>query len=147
PVYTTQASLLNRAAIDWPAQAANLGNRIARPNGTPAGAGRNFIDEIAFRAMAEAGVQPAQLCTDEEFLRRATIDLTRRVPTADKVRSFRDNPDRAALVDELLNSPEFIDRMVMYYGDLFQITWTTNFRGRTDFNEYIRNSVTIDQPY
>src|SRR5712692_1319231 len=51
PVYNTQASLLNRVGTD---QSANWGNRLAVPNGAPAGAGGGFIDQMAFQAMTDA---------------------------------------------------------------------------------------------
>src|SRR4051812_21473269 len=42
---------------------------------------RNFIDEDIFSHLDAAGVAPAALTTDEEFLRRIYLDLTGRVPS------------------------------------------------------------------
>jgi hypothetical protein len=47
----------------------------------------------------------APACSDEEFLRRATLDLVGVVPTVEEARAGA--KDRVALVDRLIASPEF----------------------------------------
>src|SRR5438132_13419512 len=49
---------------------------------------QNFIDEQIFEKMAQAGADAAPLTTDEEFVRRITLDLTGRIPTSQQVRDF-----------------------------------------------------------
>src|SRR5437016_5711745 len=83
----------------------------------------NFIDDEIFNTLAAAGVQSAPLTTDEEFLRRVSLDLTGRIPVSSDIRSFvaDTNPaKRDALIDKLLNSPEFSDKWTMWLGDLMQ---------------------------
>src|SRR4051812_30383903 len=41
---------------------------------------RNFVDEQIFGKMDAAGVESAPLTTDEEFVRRVTLDITGRIP-------------------------------------------------------------------
>ena len=50
-------------------------------------------------------VPDAPACSDEEFLRRATLDLAGVVPTVEEARAGA--KDRVALIDRLLASPEF----------------------------------------
>ena len=67
-----------------------------------------MIDQYLFTAMQDAGVQPADPTTDWEFIRRATLDLTGRIPDPAKVLSFvaDTTPNkRAALIDQLIASP------------------------------------------
>src|ERR1700680_4193073 len=45
------------------------------------GAQHNFIDEQIFAKMERDGVPHAALTTDNEFLRRVTLDLTGRIPS------------------------------------------------------------------
>ncbi|MSR59089.1 MAG: DUF1549 domain-containing protein [Planctomycetaceae bacterium] len=55
-------------------------------------------------------VQPASACDDATFLRRAWLDLAGRVPPfaeADKLAKSGKPLDRAAVIEELLDSPEF----------------------------------------
>lgn len=73
---------------------------------------KNFIDDYIFGRMERDGIQPAPISTDPEFLRRVYLDLTGRIPSADQVRSFITDTDpekRAALVDSLIGSPEFVE--------------------------------------
>ena len=88
------------------------------------------IDKYLFAAMNQAGVTPADLTTDYEFIRRATLDLTGRIPTPDAVSSFVADTTptkRATLIDNLLAAPEWVDKWTMYYGDLYQNTYANTF--------------------
>ena len=46
------------------------------------------IDRRLFEAMRQAGADPAPRTTDIEFIRRVTLDLTGRIPTAERVTQF-----------------------------------------------------------
>src|SRR6185437_9937013 len=52
-----------------------------------------LIDKFTFQAMTGAGVRPADSTNDFEFIRRATLDLTGRIPTPDAVLSFVGSTD------------------------------------------------------
>ena len=54
---------------------------------------RNLIDVYAFAKMQRDGVGPARLSSDTEFLRRVYLDLTGRIPSANDVRAFLENPN------------------------------------------------------
>lgn len=115
----------------------------------------NLIDRHIFSALQTAGVPPAKPTNDFEFIRRATLDLTGRIPTKDRVLSFiadTSSDKRQRLVDELLNSPEWIDKWTMYFGDLFQntrINAQVNMyqQGVVAFNRWIRDSLANNKPY
>ncbi|MGH9835734.1 MAG: Ig-like domain-containing protein, partial [Blastocatellia bacterium] len=65
----------------------------------------NFIDELVFGKLKRLNIVPSEVCTDEEFLRRAHLDLIGVLPTAEEARKFlasRAPNKRAQLVDELL---------------------------------------------
>src|SRR4051812_41893996 len=49
--------------------------------GIPFPPAANFVDTDLFTAMKTNNVAPTQLASDEEFLRRVTLDLTGRSPT------------------------------------------------------------------
>src|SRR5262249_14276678 len=71
------------------------------------------IDAYLYADMQAQGVQPAELTSDWEFIRRVTLDLTGRIPAADKVLSFvadKAADKRAKLIDDLLASPEWVDK-------------------------------------
>lgn len=72
------------------------------------------IDQALRDGWQRAGVQPAPLATDGEFLRRASLDLTGVVPRVSQVREFLadENPaKRADLVARLLDSPRYATHM------------------------------------
>ncbi|HVW09138.1 MAG TPA: DUF1549 domain-containing protein [Bryobacteraceae bacterium] len=114
-----------------------------------------MIDQYLFSAMQDAGVQPAATTTDWEFIRRATLDLTGRIPVPARVLSFvaDTNPaKRAALVDELIASPEWVDKWTMYFGDLLKNNSSNSqirrYRdGVEAFYTYIKSSLAANKPY
>jgi len=68
------------------------------------------IDQHIDRGLAAAKLQPAPRSGDVEFLRRVYLDLSGRVPTADRATEFLDSDDpdkRGKLIDALLAGREF----------------------------------------
>ena len=116
---------------------------------------KNLIDFILFDSMSKAGVASAPICTDSEYIRRVTLDLTGRIPTADEVINFLNDKavyKRDALVDKLIASPEFVDKWSQFFGDLYKNTaFSTNINryisGREAFDQWIRNSIQTNKSY
>ncbi|HYL78968.1 MAG TPA: DUF1553 domain-containing protein [Bryobacteraceae bacterium] len=114
------------------------------------------IDRYIFQAIAAANVTPAPLTTDYEFVRRVTLDLTGRIPTASQVTNFvsDSSPDkRSKYIDSLLSSSQWVDKWTQYFGDFFQNN-STNAQGTrrfqdgvVAFNKYIRDSLSSGKPY
>ena len=48
----------------------------------------NFIDELGYAHFQRLGLFPSELCTDAEFLRRASLDAIGVLPTPEEVREF-----------------------------------------------------------
>jgi hypothetical protein len=113
------------------------------------------LDEILFTAMRSAGITPTEPCTDQEFIRRVTLDLTGRIPTVAELTAFLNDSSpnkRQALVDRLLASPAWVDKWTMYFGDLFgnatRTTQVTRFAsGRNAFYNWIKSSLAQNKPY
>lgn len=71
------------------------------------------IDRALAERWEQTGVEPVAFAEDGEFLRRASIDLIGKIPTAAEARDFLDDPrpnKRAALVERLLDSPAYVRR-------------------------------------
>lgn len=115
----------------------------------------NFIDSDLFDAMKAAGVQPAALSTDAEFLRRISLDLTGQIPDSATVVAFVNDPapdKRARKIDELLASDAFTDRWTMWFGDLVQNVSVSNnvrefYLGRDAYYAFIRDAWKSGMPY
>ena len=116
---------------------------------------RNFIDNEIFTRMANANIEPAPLISDEEFLRRVTLDLTGRIPSATDVTDFLANSSpikRDYVIDALIASPEFTDKWTLFFGDLFQNNvnsqqFSRGIQGRDAFYLYLRDSIEQHKPY
>jgi Protein of unknown function (DUF1549)/Protein of unknown function (DUF1553) len=116
---------------------------------------KNFIDNILFDRMARDNVMSAPICSDAEFIRRAYLDITGRIPSAADVTAFLGDTatnKRDALVDRLIGSPEYVDKWTMFFGDLFRNTLrSTNVvrysGGRDAFYNYIKSSVASNKNY
>ncbi len=126
--------------------------RLTHPNDIPR---KNFIDNILFDKMARDSVMSAPVCTDEEFVRRVTLDLTGRIPSPDAVTAFlaNTNPNkRDALVDALIGTPEYVDKWTMFFGDLYKNTAnspnvTRYVEGREAFYTFIKDSLATNKSY
>jgi hypothetical protein len=115
----------------------------------------NLIDQDIQADLLANNVTPAEKTNDYEFLRRVTLDLTGRIPTANRVISFVSSADpnkREALVEELLAKPEWVDKWTMYFGDLYKNTNATvqiqiRPEGRNAFYKWIHDSIAAGKPY
>jgi hypothetical protein len=115
------------------------------------------IDGYIFTDLKDKGIVPADLSTDFEFIRRVTLDLTGRIPTASRVVAFVNDTattKRTDLIDELLAKPEWVDKWTMYFGDLYHNvdnrpnTGLRRFpEGRNAFYRYIHDSLAENKPY
>jgi hypothetical protein len=68
------------------------------------------IDRFLDQKLKEEGATVSPQASDAEFMRRAYLDLTGKIPTADEAVRFLDSNDpekRAKLIDELLDNPGF----------------------------------------
>lgn len=114
----------------------------------------NFIDDLLFAQMENDGVTPADPAPPEAFLRRAILDLTGRIPTANQVIAWL-NADpttrESALFDRLIGSSEFIDYWTLWFGNRFQVTSNyyefIGITGRNLFYNYLRDFVARDRSY
>ncbi|HUE71909.1 MAG TPA: DUF1549 domain-containing protein [Pirellulaceae bacterium] len=85
------------------------------------------IDELIVAKLRKLGIVPAEICTDEEFLRRASLDLTGTLPLPDEVKAFvadKSNDKRGQKIDELMKRPTYAAWWATKLGD-----WTGNGEG------------------
>jgi len=95
-----------------------------------------------------------KVCTDEVFIRRTFITLTGRLPQSDKVIAFLSstNPQkREILIDEILNSDEYVRYMVMRWGDILRIKseFPSNLwpNGVQAYNRWLYEKISNNTPY
>ena len=77
----------------------------------PKSSGRaEFIDRLLADSLKQAGVKPAKPATDEEYLRRAYLDLLGRIPNVQEANAFlqtKETDKRDKLVDYLLEHVDY----------------------------------------
>ena len=117
---------------------------------------RNRIDELLLASLAkkDKDIIPAPLCSDAVFVRRIYLDLTGTLPMPAEVRAFLDVPvsgKRNALIDKLLDRPEFVDYWTMQWCDLLRVKaefpinlWPN---GALCYYNWIRDAVRVNKPY
>jgi uncharacterized protein DUF1549/uncharacterized protein DUF1553 len=91
-----------------------------------------LIDAEIAKKLTAAGITASARSTDEEFLRRAYLDITGVIPSADKAREFLDDKSadkRAKLLDELLADSNYGRRMA----DI----WTAKLFPRDSANRFV----------
>jgi hypothetical protein len=77
----------------------------------PAVATPTEIDRLVVQKLRKLGIVPSDVCTDAEYLRRVSLDLTGTLPTADEVVKFladKSPEKRHKKVDELLERPTYV---------------------------------------
>lgn len=85
---------------------------------------RNFIDDLALKQLRRLNLKPSPRSSDEVFVRRAFVDTIGTLPTALEVREFLADGSpgkRDALIEELLQRPEFVDYWSYHWSDLLMI--------------------------
>jgi hypothetical protein len=111
------------------------------------------IDELVAAKWQRMKIQPSELCSDAEFLRRVYLDLTGQPPTAEEVRAFmaETSPPREkrnAVIDKLIGSPDFIEHWTNKWSDMLQVN--SKFLGGEGaklFRGWIRQQVADNKPY
>ncbi|MDM4016668.1 DUF1549 and DUF1553 domain-containing protein [Roseiconus lacunae] len=87
----------------------------------------NYIDQLVGKKLQQLRILPSGLCSDEEFLRRVTIDITGLLPTEEQYERFINDPaedKRARLIDQLLDQKEFSEIWAMKFAQLLMIKST-----------------------
>jgi hypothetical protein len=113
----------------------------------------NKVDEFVAGKWRRMKILPSELCSDEDFLRRVSLDLVGLPPTAAEVREFladtrETRVKRDALIERLIGAPDYVDHWANKWADLLQVN--RKFLGEEGaklFREWIRNEVASNTPY
>jgi hypothetical protein len=115
---------------------------------------RSQIDKLVFGRLEQLDIQPANICSDAVFVRRAYIDVIGTLPTAQEARTFildQDPNKRSTLIDHLLQREEFADYWAMKWSDLLRVKaefpinlWPNAVQG---YHRWIRTSIKENVPY
>ncbi len=96
----------------------------------PAEPEANYVDTFVAAKLKKIRLAPSGLCSDEEFLRRVSLDIAGLMPTVEEYQAFMASTDpdkRAKLVDSLLERKEFAEIWVNKWAELLQVRQIPNF--------------------
>ncbi len=84
----------------------------------------NYIDALVDAKLLKLRLPASGLCSDDEFVRRVTVDITGLLPTEEETTNFLASTDpnkRGALIETLLGRKEFSEIWAMKWADLLMI--------------------------
>ncbi len=127
--------------------------KTARP--TRPSAPANPIDDFIDNRLASEGLAPAPEASRATLIRRLGFDLTGLPPTPEDVDSFKADtrPDAyERLVDRLLASPQYGERMAIFWLDLVRFADTTGYHGDNHvdlslYRDYVIQSFNANRPF
>ena len=115
------------------------------------------IDRLVQQKLDKLGIMPSGQCTDAEFIRRVSLDITGILPSSESVRQFLadDSPKkRDELIDRLLDSPGYGAWWATRFSD-----WTGNSEEQLNnvlpvrnaasrlWYEWLRKRIDANEPY
>ncbi len=111
----------------------------------------NDVDRHVFAKLKELNLLPSDLCTNQEFVRRAYLDLCAILPTPDECRVFLADtaPDkRARLIDRLLERPEFADFLAYKWLDVLRYNrLTIQIKGSHAYHQWLCSHIERNTPW
>ncbi len=115
-------------------------------------ASNNLVDELVFAKLKALGIPPSTPCDDATWIRRVTLDLCGRLPTAQEAQAFLSDSSPKKFettVDHLLASSD--------HAEFFAKKWSSILRNRRNstghqfgsfsFYAWLRDSFYRNQPY
>lgn len=110
----------------------------------------NVIDELVDARLRKLNIHPSELCSDADFLRRVSLDITGTLPTADEARTFLASQDpqrRQKLVESLLQRPEYADLQALRWADVLRVDrLALGHKAAWSYYRWIRDSFAQNRP-
>jgi len=111
----------------------------------------NFIDKHIYTKLQKMKMLPSDLCSDAEFIRRVSLDITGLPPKSERVRAFladTNSDKRNKLIDELIGSNDFVEYWANKWADLLQCnSESLGQKGVWVYRQWIKQCIAQDMPY
>ncbi|MEM8912414.1 MAG: DUF1549 and DUF1553 domain-containing protein [Planctomycetota bacterium] len=109
------------------------------------------LDGYVEQQLVSEGVTPGELCNDQTFLRRIYLDVAGRIPTLSEATAFLESKDpqrREKLIDQLLNSPDYVSNLYNFWADTLRLVDRPqpNILAQP-FLAYVKESIAENRPY
>ncbi len=111
----------------------------------------NYIDQHVGQKLKRLRILPSGMCTDEEFLRRATIDIVGLLPTEQEYEEYMSDESadkRAKLVDRLLQRKEFSEIWAMKWAQLLLVKSNNqvSYKAAFQYSSWLTNQLASNTP-
>ncbi len=111
----------------------------------------NYIDTCIHNKLKKLRITPSPLCSDQEFIRRASLDICGLLPSPTDVEAFVNDPapdKRDKLVDTLLERPEFVEIWVMKWAELLQVrsSQTVSYKATLRYYDWLQEQIAANVP-
>ena len=111
----------------------------------------NDVDTHVFAKLKMLNIPPSPLCSDEQFVRRVSLDLCGILPTPDEVREFvasTQSDKRARLIDQLLERPEYADFWTKKWMDVLRASRDSiQLAGAQAYQKWLRDRIEADESF
>ncbi|MCE9560686.1 MAG: DUF1553 domain-containing protein [Planctomycetes bacterium] len=111
----------------------------------------NKIDELALAKWKKLGLRPSGVCDDATFIRRLTVDLCGRLPTAAEAKAFLEDKaadKRAKLIDKLLDSADYPAYFAMKWGAILRNSQLAGAdQAAVAFHHWLKDQIARNRPY
>lgn len=112
---------------------------------------RNEIDTLVLEKLERLNLPPSPVASDEEFVRRVYLDTIGTLPTPSEIRTFladKSPNKRDALINQLLDRPEFVDYWTYKFCDLLLVN-SEKLRPAAMWSYYnwVRSNVAARRPW
>lgn len=129
--------------------------RAALPAVKKQGWGRGFIDRWVLRGLEERGLAPSPEADRRTLARRLSFDLIGLPPSPEDVDAFVTDRSEGAferLVNRLLASPHYGERMAMYWLDLVRFADTVGYHGDQEhpiapYRDWVIDAFNANMPF
>src|SRR5262245_61778966 len=111
------------------------------------------IDEQIAAGYSRNNVKPVPVAGDAAFLRRASIDITGKIPNVNDVRRFLSEPSpekRARAIERLLDSPAYANNFTNQWLELLIPEANSDFQSRyliPSMHRWLRQQFANNRPY
>lgn len=116
---------------------------------------RNEIDRFILARLEKEGLQPSAEAAKETLIRRATLDLTGLPPTVEEIDAFladKESNDFEKVVDRLLASPAYGEKMAIHWLDLARYADSDGYHADTarsmwQYRDYVIRAFNANKPF
>ena len=111
----------------------------------------NYIDALVAEKLKKLRILPSGPCTDEEFLRRVTIDIIGQLPTENDYQTFMADTAtdrRSQVIDRLLGRKEFSEIWAMKWAQLLLVKSDNqvSYKAAFQYSSWLTNQIAQDKP-